>query len=216
MALGTLPLQDIEQSLFEIESMGDRLIGYEIGSNINGMNLDNEYFYRIYSKCEEMGKILFVHPWDMMGQDQMSDYWLPWLVGMPAETSRAICSMIFGGIFDKFPKLKVVFAHGGGSFCGTIGRIQHGYNVRPDLCGCKCNSSPIEYCGKFYVDSLVHSGDELDRIIRLFGENNVVLGTDYPFPLGESVPGKIIMDRIKDGTLVDKLKKKNTLELIYK
>jgi len=118
----------------------------------------------------------------MMGQEKMSKYWLPWLVGMPAETCLAICSMIFGGVFERLPNLKVAFAHGGGSFPGTIGRIQHGYECRPDLCAIDNKVSPKDSVGKFWVDSLVHDPDALRGIVKLFGSNKVCLGTDYPFP----------------------------------
>ena len=213
MALGTLPMQDVDNCLKTI-SVNNYLIGYQIGSNINGLNLDNPKFEPIYKKLEENNLILFVHPWNMMGQEEMKEYWLPWLVGMPAETSRAICSMIFGGIFDKFPKLKVVFAHGGGCFCGTLGRIEHGYNVRPDLCATKCNFSPKHYCGKFYVDSLVHSKDDLHNIVRTFGEDNVLLGTDYPFPLGESNPRKFFEEVNLPKNVELKIKKENLFKIL--
>ena len=214
MALGSLPMQDPQRCLFEIECMGDRLIGYQIGSNINGKNLDNEIFYPIWEEMERRNLVLFVHPWDMMGQEEMVDYWLPWLVGMPAETTRAICSMMFGGIFDKYPKLKVVFAHGGGSFCGTIGRIQHGYEVRPDLCACKCKLPPKKYCGKFWTDSLVHSPNALIRLKNLIGDDRIVLGTDYPFPLGEKVPGSILKEAKMGKKINDKIRKGNLLDLL--
>src|SRR5258705_362878 len=84
------------------------------------------------------GRWGFVHPWEMMGSKDMQKYWLPWRVGMPAETSRAICSVLFGGVLDRLPNLRIGFAHGGGSFPGTIGRIQHGFEVRPDLCAADC------------------------------------------------------------------------------
>ena len=135
---------------------------------------------------------IFVHPWDMMGKEKMEKYWLPWLVGMPAETSLAICSMIFGGVFEKLPNLKVAFAHGGGSFPATIGRIEHGFNVRPDLCAIDNKKNPKDYLGNFYLDGLVHDPKMLDYIVDLVGEDKVCLGTDYPFPLGELEPGALI------------------------
>ena len=128
----------------------------------------------------------------MMGKDQMQKYWLPWLVGMPAESARAICSMIFGGVFERLPKLRVAFAHGGGAFPSTIGRIEHGFNVRPDLCAVDNNVNPRDYLGKFYLDSLVHDPEVLDYLIKLVGEDMIALGTDYPFPLGELKPGELI------------------------
>ena len=122
----------------------------------------------------------------------MEEYWLPWLVGMPAETSRAICSMIFGGVFERLPNLRVAFAHGGGCFPATVGRIQHGFDVRPDLCALDNKVDPMNYLGKFWVDSLVHDADALDFLIKKVGESKIALGTDYPFPLGELEPGNLI------------------------
>jgi aminocarboxymuconate-semialdehyde decarboxylase len=91
-----------------------------------------------------------------------------------------------------FPKLKFCFAHGGGAFPFTIGRIQHGYDVRPDLCATECDVSPIDFLGKFYTDSLVHSQKSLDLLVDVIGEDKIILGTDYPFPLGELEAGSLI------------------------
>ena len=140
----------------------------------------------------------------MMGESEMKKYWLPWLVGMPAETSRAICSLIFGGVFERLPNLRVAFAHGGGSFPGTVGRIQHGFDVRPDLCAVDNNVSPKNYLEKFWVDSLVHDRDTLDYLIKKIGVNKIALGTDYPFPLGDLEPGKLI----ESSNYTDEMKKK--------
>jgi aminocarboxymuconate-semialdehyde decarboxylase len=194
VGLGTLPMQAPELAVAEarrcIEDLG--LKGFQIGSHINDRNLSDPAFFPVYEICEKLGAALFVHPWDMMGQEKMSKYWLPWLVGMPAETSLAICSMIFGGVFQKFPKLRVAFAHGGGSFPITLDRIQHGFDVRPDLCAIDCKVPPRDYVKHFWVDSLVHGVDALQYLHRLFGPEKICLGTDYPFPLGELEPGKLI------------------------
>jgi len=178
------------QELIRCKEIGLR--GIQIGSHINDWNLDREELFLIFKKCEELEMSIFVHPWDMMGKEKMEKYWLPWLVGMPAETSLAICSMIFGGIFERLPNLKVAFAHGGGSFPATIGRIEHGFNVRPDLVAIDNPINPRDYLGNFYLDSLVHEPKMLDFIVDLIGENKICLGTDYPFPLGELEPGKLI------------------------
>jgi aminocarboxymuconate-semialdehyde decarboxylase len=128
----------------------------------------------------------------------MPKYWLPWLVGMPAETSLAICSMVFGGVFERFPKLRVAFAHGGGAFPFTIGRAERAFHVRPDLVAVENSTNPRAYlaCGngpaRFYVDSLVHDTDALVLLVKLFGAQRVALGSDYPFPLGETKPGQLI------------------------
>lgn len=194
IGLGTLPLQDPELSVGELERCMKQLglKGVQIGSHINQKNLDDPSFYPFYEACESLGAALFIHPWEMMGQDHMKKYWLPWLVGMPAETSRAICSMIFGGIFKRFPKLRVAFAHGGGAFPMTVGRVQHGYDVRPDLCAIDCDISPRDHLGQFYLDTLVHDPLVLKYLIDLVGANRLCLGTDYPFPLGELTPGEVI------------------------
>src|ERR1700716_4355603 len=113
---------------------------------------------------------MFVHPWDMLGKERMPNYWLPWLIGMPAETSRAICSMIFGGVFERFPKLRIAFAHGGGSSRGTEGRIEHGFKVRPDLCAIDNPVNPREYIGRFWIDSLVHDQISMEYILKVIGE----------------------------------------------
>lgn len=190
--LGSIPMQDTTLALQELDRcITDlKLNGIQIGSNINGLNLDDEQFFPIYQKAEQLGAAIFVHPWDMMGKDQMPNYFLPWLVGMPAETSRAICSMIFGGVFKSFPQLRVAFAHGGGAFPFTLGRIQKGFDCRPDLFPQKL--SPTKSIGKFYLDTLVHDPEALSYLIKHIGVENLALGSDYPFPLGEDTAGTMI------------------------
>jgi aminocarboxymuconate-semialdehyde decarboxylase len=194
LGLGTIPMQSPDLAIKEMERcMKDlKLSGIQIGSHINDWNLGDEKLFPIYEAAEELGASIFVHPWDMMGKEKMPKYWLPWLVGMPAETSLAICSMIFGGVFEKFKNLKVCFAHGGGSFPITIGRIEHGFNVRPDLVAVDNNVNPRDYLGKFYFDSLVHDEMALKFLVDLVGDEKIILGSDYPFPLGEHHPGKLI------------------------
>lgn len=193
VGLGTVPLQAPDLAIKELERcMKIGLKGVEIGSHVNEWNLNEPILLEFFKAAEELGAAIFVHPWDMMGQDKMQKYWLPWLVGMPAETSLAICSMIFGGVLEKCPNLRVAFAHGGGSFPSTIGRIEHGFNCRPDLVAIDNPVNPRDYLGKFWLDSLVHSPQMLDYIVDLVGANRVALGTDYPFPLGETEPAKLI------------------------
>ena len=100
--------------------------------------------------------------------------------------------MIFGGVFQRLPDLRVAFAHGGGSFPSTIGRIEHGYNCRPDLVAIDNDVNPRAYLGKFWLDSLVHDKAMLDHVVQLVGAERVALGSDYPFPLGETEPGALI------------------------
>jgi aminocarboxymuconate-semialdehyde decarboxylase len=194
IGLGTIPLQDPQLAIQELERCINELgmVGVEIGSHINDWNLNAPELFPFFEACERLDAAVFVHPWDMMAKEKMERYWLPWLVGMPAETSLAICSMIFGGVFERLPKLKVAFAHGGGSFPATISRIEHGFNVRPDLCAIDNDKNPKSYLGKFYIDSLVHDERILDYLVDLMGADRIALGSDYPFPLGEHAPGKLI------------------------
>jgi aminocarboxymuconate-semialdehyde decarboxylase len=194
VALGTLPMQAADLAIRELERCIETLAmpGVQIGSHINGWNLDHPNVFPVLEACQDLGAAVFVHPWDMMAKDRMNKYWLSWLVGMPAETALAICSVIFGGVLERLPRLRIGFAHGGGAFPGTFGRIEHGYAVRPDLCAVDNAKSPRSYLGRFYVDSLVHDPDALRHLIKLVGAERIAMGSDYPFPLGEDRPGALI------------------------
>lgn len=193
IGLGTVPLQDADLAIKELERCRKNgLAGVQIGSNVNQLNLGERQFLEFFAACEQLGMAVFVHPWEMMGEREMQKYWLPWLVGMPAETARAICSLIFSGTLEKCPQLRICFAHGGGSFPYTLGRIEHGYAVRPDLVAVDNDVNPRDYLGRFWLDSLVHDASMLEFLVKLVGARRVALGTDYPFPLGELEPGKLI------------------------
>ncbi|MEJ2514111.1 MAG: amidohydrolase family protein [Gammaproteobacteria bacterium] len=202
IGLGTLPMQSPDLAARELERCVKELglAGIEIGTHVNGMNLDHPQIFPVLEAALELDAAVFVHPWEMLGRDRMSKYWLPWLVGMPAETSLSICSMIFGGVFERLPGLKVAFAHGGGAFPATLGRIEHGFRVRPDLVAVENEKNPRDYVGRFYVDALVHDPDMLRFMIRQLGEKHIAMGSDYPFPLGEAEPGSLIesMDDLSD------------------
>ena len=214
VGLGTIPMQDEKLAVKELERCIQdlRFPGIQIGSNINGKNLSSQNFFPIFEAAADLGSCIFVHPWNIMGKNQMEKYWLPWLVGMPAETSRAICSMIFSGIFEKLPNLRVAFAHGGGAFPATIGRIQHGYDSRPDLCAIDNNVDPTDYLGKFWIDSLVHDFDMLEFLLKKVGNKKIALGSDYPFPLGEKMPGLLIKSSNLSRTTKENLLYKNALD----
>jgi len=192
--LGTIPMQNPDMAARELERcMSIGLSGVQIGSHVvEDWNLGSLALFPVYETAAKVGAAIFVHPWDMAGQERMKRYWLPWLIGMPTETALAICSLIFGGVFENLPTLRIAFAHGGGAFPGLIGRIEHGFQSRPDLVAIHNNVNPRDYLGKFYIDSLVHDPMMLEYLIHLFGEDKICLGTDYPFPLGELEPGKLI------------------------
>lgn len=192
--LATVPLQSPDLAIRELErcvkDLG--LKGAQIGSHINEWDLNHPELFPFFEAAQDLGAALFVHPWDMVGRDRMKPYWLAWLIGMPTETALAISAVIFGGVLQRLPKLRICFAHGGGAFPGLIGRIEHGFQVRPDLCAIDNHESPRSYLGRFYLDSLVHDPDVLRNLIRLFGSQRIALGSDYPFPLGEWAPGQLI------------------------
>lgn len=194
--LGTVPMQHPQMAIREMERCVKELgmAGVQIGSNINGMNLDRPEFFPFFQAAAECNACIFVHPWEMIGGERTSKYWMPWLVGMPAETSLAICSLIFSGVLERLPKLRIAFAHGGGSFPATLGRIQHGWEVRPDLCAVDNPHPPAKYARSIYLDTLVHEPESLRLLLALFGPERLALGSDYPFPLGELEPGKLIRE----------------------
>ncbi len=193
VGLGTLPMQNTQYAIHELERcMKLGLRGIEIGTHINGKNLDHPDFFDIFHTAEKLGAAIFVHPWDMLAPQRMSDYWLPWLIGMPTELAIAMSSLIFGGVLEKLPKLKIMFAHGGGSFPGLIGRLEHGFIARPDLVAHRNPHPPRKYLSQLYVDTLVHDAEMLRYLLNLFGDKRMALGTDYPFPLGELKPGELI------------------------
>jgi len=207
IGLATVPMQDPQLAIQELERcMKDlKLAGVQIGSHINDWNLSAPELSPFFEACESMGAAVFVHPWDMMGSSSMQRYWLPWLVGMPAETSRAICSMIFGGVFERLPNLRVMFSHGGGAFAGTLGRIMHGFNARPDLVAIDNPYPPTKYLGQFWVDTLVFDADMMLQNLKLFGADKIALGSDYPFPLGELNTGALVESMNLDKTTLQKI-----------
>jgi aminocarboxymuconate-semialdehyde decarboxylase len=193
LGLGTIPMQDTELAIGELERCRQLgLQGIQIGSNVNDLNLSEERFFPIFEACQRLNLAVLIHPWEMMGEKNMQRYWLPWLVGMPAETSRAACSLIFGGVFERLPHLRVNFAHAGGSFLTSIGRIQHGFDCRPDLVAIDNAVPPRDYLGRFWVDSVTHDPLLLEYVLKLQGSQRITLGSDYPFPLGDLEIGTFI------------------------
>lgn len=194
VGLGTLPMQAPDLAVPELERCVRELglAGVQIGTHVNDWNLDQPELFPVFEAARDVGAALFIHPWDMIGRERMPKYWLPWLVGMPAEASLAICSLIFGGVLEKLPGLRIAFAHGGGSFPGTLGRIERGFTARPDLCAVDNDINPRDYIDRIYFDSLVHDADTLRFLLQLAGPERVALGSDYPFPLGEEVAGRLI------------------------
>jgi aminocarboxymuconate-semialdehyde decarboxylase len=189
-----VPLQDVKLAVRELERCVRELgmAGVQIGSHVNGTNLGEPVLFPFFEAAAELGAAVFIHPWDMLGGARLEKYWMPWLVGMPAEVAVAISTLLFSGTLERLPRLRLAFAHGGGAFPGTFGRLQHGFDARPDLVAVDNKVPPRDYLGRFWVDSLVHDAETLRFIVKLFGPEKVALGSDYPFPLGEDRPGTLI------------------------
>lgn len=193
--LCSVPMQDTDAAIRELERAKDAgHLGVQIGSNINGLNLSEERFFPFFEACQRLSMAVMIHPWYMMGKEQMEKYWLPWLVGMPAETARAASSMIFGGVLERLPNLRVMFCHAGGSFLTTLGRFEHGFNCRPDLVAIDNDVNPRDYLGKFWIDSITHDADLLEYVMKLQGPNRICMGSDYPFPLGDLELGAYMLN----------------------
>src|SRR5213075_1434786 len=223
VGLGTIPLQDVDLAAQELERCVSQLglRGVEIGTHVDPnehchgadcRNLDHPSLDVVWKVAQDSNAAIFVHPWDMMGKERMQKYWLPWLVGMPAESCLAICSVIFGGVLERLPALRIAFAHGGGSFPGTLGRIEHGFEARPDLVAVDNPKPPSAYLNRIYVDSLVHSRRALQLVLATFGHERVAVGSDYPFPLGEKFPGSLIASMSLAPEVIDRLRAGTALE----
>lgn len=215
IGLGTVPMQDTELAIRELERCVKELgfPGIQIGSNINERNLDDDAFFPIFEAAQALDACIFVHPWKMLGQNRTRDHWMTWLVGMPAETSLAICSLAMGGVFERLPDLRFGFAHGGGSFPLTVDRIDHGFAARPDLCQTRTKTPPSRMLDHIYVDSALHGPESLRYVLSRISPERVCMGSDYPFPLGEPTPGSTIdslghlddadRDRLLSGTALE-------------
>jgi len=164
---------------------------------------------------EHLDCAVFIHPWDMSSNPREQVHWFPWLLGMPHETGVAMASILMGGVLERHPKLRICFAHGGGCFPALVGRISHGFHARADLCQNKCHQDPKEFLHQLYVDSLVHDPEILRLLVSKFGPHRVMLGTDYPFPLGEiSNPGSLIEKTITDENVRNHLLYRTALEFL--
>ncbi|PAA63725.1 hypothetical protein BOX15_Mlig000554g1, partial [Macrostomum lignano] len=199
VGLGTVAMQDPLLAVEEIKRIRRNLglPGVQIGSHVNDWGLGDPKLEPFWATCEAETACVFVHPWDMPTGDRWNRYWSQWLVGMPAETAQAAAEILMSGLLQRHPRLRICLAHGAGSLPYTIGRIDHGHAVRPDLCARDCSAAPSDFlgCGSLYADSLVHDSRALSLLVDVMGEDYVCLGSDYPFPLGEANPGKLICDQ---------------------
>ena len=180
----TLPLQDSKISLEELEHAYSKLEmkGVEIGTNIAGKNLDDESLFPAYERLQELNMPVFVHPNDFLGRERLEKYYMGIVVGTLAETTVAVSSILFGGIMGKFPRLKMIFCHGGGAIPYQIGRLKHAIGTRNEFS--KSTPDIDKSMKNIYFDTVVFSTSSLSFLVKENGAENVVLGTDYPFNMG--------------------------------
>jgi len=200
VALGAVPIRFPSRAIEEmrrLKSLGMK--GIEINSNVAGRDLDEPEFFEVFEAACELDLAVFIHPWSgfMFPTDKAlkarmnpDRNWRPWLTAMPLETALAFDSLVRGGVHERLPGLRVLYAHGGGTFPALLGRLEHGAYCRPDLFGgCSPNDvwSTLRDCG-VYTDTLTHSPWALKMLVDLLGSGRVALGSDYPYPLGEIDP----------------------------
>lgn len=191
--MGTVPLQDPEAAIEELHYCVKEL-GFKsvlIGSNVEGKQLDEPEFLPFFQECEKLGVLVNLHPYYVGDKKMFEKYYLTNLLGNPLDTAVSLSHLIFGGIFDKCPELKIFAAHGGGFLPYQIGRLQHGYEVRnePKVNNC---ASPLDYMKHIYFDSILFNHKALKYLVDIVGSDKVIMGTDYPFDMGEDNPFEFV------------------------
>ncbi|MCC7104668.1 MAG: amidohydrolase [Chloroflexi bacterium] len=189
LGLATVPMQDSALAVQELEH-AVKILGFrgaEICTNINGLDLDHARFRPVLAAAARLGIPLFLHPQPAGDLRRIQDLFLTNLVGFPAESAIAAARLIFGGVFEELPDLRVILAHGGGYFPYQVGRLDHGWESRPEAKG-RIPRKPSEYLANIYCDSLTHSDLSLRFLIDRVGVGHVVLGTDHPFAMGNAAP----------------------------
>jgi aminocarboxymuconate-semialdehyde decarboxylase len=193
--LGTLPMQDGKRAAQELERVVTRLgfRGIELCTHVAGIDLDDERFEPVWTAAERLRVPFFVHPQNSGDASRLRDLHLWNLVGFPMETALTVARLILGGVFERHPGLRMIFAHGGGYFPYQIGRLDHGWAMRRGLFE-RVPRRPSEYLGSIYCDSLTHSAVSLRFLLDRLGDDHVVVGSDYPFDMGYAAPVDVIRD----------------------
>ena len=205
-ALCQVPLQDTEAACRELSRcMAAGHVGVQIGNHVGDRDLDDAGMVKFLSHCAALSAPVLVHPWDMAGGARTARHMMGWTVAMPSETQLSIVSMILGGAFDRLPKtLRICFAHGGGSFAFLLGRLENAWHHR-DVARGLSQHPPRHYLDRFSVDSAVFDERALRFLVDVMGDDRVMLGSDYPFPLGEAKVGSLVRE---SGSIDDATKTK--------
>jgi aminocarboxymuconate-semialdehyde decarboxylase len=191
VGMGTVPLQDSQLAIKElnycVKKLGMR--GIEICTNVNGKNLTDPSLKldKFFARCEELGVVIFMHPLGYTQADRLTNHYFNNVIGNPLDSTVAVSHLIFDGVLQRYPKLKFVVAHGGGFIAHYWARMDHAWRARPD-CRTIIKNPPSSYLEKFYFDTITFDPEMLKRLIEKFGADHVVLGTDYPYDMGEEDP----------------------------
>ncbi len=194
-AMAQVPLQDADLACREVErAMADGHVGVQIGNHVGARDLDDDALVTFLSHCAALDCPVLVHPWDMLGGERTKRFMMAWTVAMPAETQLSIVAMILGGAFDRLPRsLRICFAHGGGSFAFLLGRLDNAWAFKDSVRG-RSSMPPSRYVDRFFVDSAVFDPRALRLLVDVMGAERVLLGSDYPFPLGEQRVGALVRE----------------------
>ncbi|MFE4964623.1 amidohydrolase family protein [Streptomyces sp. NPDC056660] len=214
--LGTVPLQhpDLAVALLDTAVTELGLHGVSVSTTVDGRELADPAHDEVWLKAEELGAVVFVHPWGCSLGERLATHYLGNTVGQPAETTVALSRLIFTGVLDRFPRLKVVAAHGGGYLPTYIGRSDHAWRVRPDARGCA--EPPSSYLRRMWFDALVYTPRALRHLVEEVGADRVVLGTDHPFDMGVTDPVARLDAAGLDPVARDAIAGGNALELLLK
>jgi aminocarboxymuconate-semialdehyde decarboxylase len=191
VGLGSVPLQDSQLAVRELDhcvkELGMR--GVEICTSVNGKNLTDPSLKldKFFARAEELGILIFMHPLGYSQADQLTHHYFNNVIGNPLDSTVAVSHLIFDGVMARYPKLKVLVAHGGGYVAHYWARMDHAWRARPD-CRTVIKRKPSSYLEKFYFDTITHDPEMLKRLVDRFGADHVVLGTDYPYDMGDDDP----------------------------
>ena len=193
VALGTLPMQEPEFAARELERCMHQLgfRGIEIGTNVRRAELSDPKFEKLWAKCEALGALIFLHPSGFTDTSRLQEHFLTNVIGNPLDTTYALSHIVFGGVLERYPKLKFVAAHGGGYLGGYPARMDHAYRVRPE-CHDHIKRPPSYYMKKIYYDTMVFGETQLEHLVNLWGADHVVIGTDYPYDMGYYKPVEFV------------------------
>ncbi len=187
--LGTLPMQSPADAVRELEYCMKKLNfkGIEIGTNVAGAEIADPKYEKMWRKCEALGAVVFLHPIGFTSPQRLTQHFLTNVIGNPLDTTVALAHIVFGGVLERYPKLKIVTAHGGGFLSHYPARMDHAYRVRPE-CHDHITRPPSYYMKKIFYDTMVFGEPQLDHLVNLYGAEHVVIGTDYPYDMGYYKP----------------------------